>query len=70
MPRSPTTPSLRDFQRLVRAHSLIPVTRTVAADLETPVSAFLRVAAAEPEAFLLESTSAATPSSASAPTRR
>ena len=55
MPRSPTTPSLRDFQRLARAHSLIPVTRTVAADLETPVSAFLRVAAAEPEAFLLES---------------
>jgi anthranilate synthase component 1 len=53
--RSPTTPSLRDFQRLARAHSLIPVTRTVAADLETPVSAFLRVAAAEPEAFLLES---------------
>ena len=35
--------------------SLVPVTRTVAADLETPVSAFLRVAAAEPEAFLLES---------------
>jgi len=55
MSRSPTTPSLRDFQRLARAHSLIPVTRTVAADLETPVSAFLRVAAAEPEAFLLES---------------
>jgi anthranilate synthase component 1 len=53
--RSPTTPTLRDFQRLARAHSLIPVTRTVAADLETPVSAFLRVAAAEPEAFLLES---------------
>jgi anthranilate synthase component 1 len=57
MPRSGTsaTPSLRDFQRLARAHSLVPVTRTVAADLETPVSAFLRVAAAEPEAFLLES---------------
>jgi anthranilate synthase component 1 len=55
MSRSPTTPSLRDFQRLARAHSLVPVTRTVAADLETPVSAFLRVAAAEPEAFLLES---------------
>ncbi len=33
----------------------MPVTRTVAADLETPVSAFLRVAAEEPEAFLLES---------------
>jgi anthranilate synthase component I len=50
-----TTPSLREFQRLAREHSLVPVTRTVAADLETPVSAFLRVAAEEPEAFLLES---------------
>jgi anthranilate synthase component 1 len=50
-----TTPSLRDFQRLAREHTLVPVTRTVAADLETPVSAFLRVAANEPEAFLLES---------------
>ncbi len=55
MPGSPTTPSLRDFQRLARTHTLVPVTRTVAADLETPVSAFLRVAALEPEAFLLES---------------
>jgi anthranilate synthase component 1 len=53
--RSLTTPSLRDFQRLARSHTLVPVTRTVAADLETPVSAFLRVAANEPEAFLLES---------------
>jgi anthranilate synthase component 1 len=53
--RALTTPSIRDFQRLARSHSLVPVTRTVAADLETPVSAFLRVAAAEPEAFLLES---------------
>ncbi|QMV19226.1 anthranilate synthase component I [Granulicella sp. 5B5] len=52
---TPTTPALRDFQRLARTHSLVPVTRTVAADLETPVSAFLRVAALEPEAFLLES---------------
>jgi anthranilate synthase component 1 len=50
-----TTPSLRDFQKLAREYSLVPVTRTVAADLETPVSAFLRVAAEEPEAFLLES---------------
>jgi anthranilate synthase component 1 len=53
--RSLTIPSLREFQRLAHGHSLVPVTRTVAADLETPVSAFLRVAAAEPEAFLLES---------------
>jgi anthranilate synthase component 1 len=48
-------PSLREFQQLARNHSLVPVARTVAADLETPVSAFLRVAATEPEAFLLES---------------
>ena len=53
--RTPTTPLPPEFQQLARRHSLVPVTRTVAADLETPVSAFLRVAAAEPEAFLLES---------------
>jgi anthranilate synthase component 1 len=52
---TPTTPSLREFQQHARKHTLVPVTRTVAADLETPVSAFLRVAAKEPEAFLLES---------------
>src|ERR1700754_5053085 len=49
------TPSLKDFSTLAKSHSLVPVTRIVAADLETPVSAFLRVAATEPEAFLLES---------------
>ncbi|HEV2578707.1 MAG TPA: anthranilate synthase component I [Acidobacteriaceae bacterium] len=53
--RTPTSPSLNDFTQLARTHTLVPVTRTVAADLETPVSAFLRVAAHEPEAFLLES---------------
>ena len=37
------TDSLREFQtQLARAHSLVPVTRVVAADLETPVSAFLK----------------------------
>ena len=54
-PSSLTTPSLREFRKFAREYSLVPVTRTVAADLETPVSAFLRVAAVEPEAFLLES---------------
>jgi anthranilate synthase component 1 len=53
--RTLTAPSLRDFQKLARTHTLVPVYRIVAADLETPVSAFLRVAAKEPEAFLLES---------------
>src|SRR5271156_232368 len=48
-------PSAREFLALSRKHSLVPVYRTVTADLETPVSAFLRMAAEEPEAFLLES---------------
>jgi len=48
-------PSANDFLKLSRKHSLVPVYRTVTADLETPVSAFLRIAAEEPEAFLLES---------------
>src|SRR5215471_18845148 len=48
-------PTAAEFHRLSRKHSLVPVYRTLTADLETPVSAFLRVAASEPEAFLLES---------------
>src|SRR6201747_774056 len=48
-------PSANDFLKLSRKHTLVPVYRTVTADLETPVSAFLRIAAHEPEAFLLES---------------
>jgi anthranilate synthase component 1 len=52
---SNSLPSVRDFQKLSHKHSLVPVYRTVTADLETPVSAFLRIAAEEPEAFLLES---------------
>jgi anthranilate synthase component I len=55
MPGTPTTPSLDEFLRLAEAHTLVPLTRLVAADLETPVSAFLKVAEHEPEAFLLES---------------
>jgi anthranilate synthase component 1 len=52
---TPALPSPREFLRLSREHSLVPVYRIVTADLETPVSAFLRIAAEEPEAFLLES---------------
>jgi len=48
-------PILRDFVKLARAHSLVPVYRRLTADLETPVSAFLRIAHDQPEAFLLES---------------
>jgi anthranilate synthase component 1 len=49
------TPTAAEFLKLSRKHTLVPVFRTVTADLETPVSAFLRIAAEEPEAFLLES---------------
>ena len=52
---SNSLPSAREFLKLSRIHSLVPVYRTVTADLETPVSAFLRIASEEPEAFLLES---------------
>ena len=44
-----------EFHRLAAAHTLIPVSRSLVADLETPVGAFLRLASSEPEAFLLES---------------
>ena len=48
-------PNLPEFLRLARTATLIPVVKSVSADLLTPVSAFLSVAAAEPYSFLLES---------------
>jgi anthranilate synthase component 1 len=61
----PSLPTRSEFLRLARSHSLVPLYRTLTADLETPVSAFLRLTAspgsrsagqsAEPECFLLES---------------
>ena len=48
-------PSRKDFVALARKHTLVPVYRTLTADLETPVSAFLRAAWRERECFLLES---------------
>ena len=41
--------------KLASAHTLVPVFRTLTADVETPVTAFLRLAADEPECFMLES---------------
>src|ERR1700683_1369200 len=56
MPADPTiSPTRAEFLRLAATHSLVPVYRTLTADLETPVSAFLRLAADEPQSFLLES---------------
>ena len=48
-------PDYREFARLSRGATLIPVAKSISADLLTPVSAFLAVADGEPDAFLLES---------------
>jgi anthranilate synthase component 1 len=48
-------PSRKEFLALAKTHTLVPVFRTLTADLETPVSAFLRAAWESPECFLLES---------------
>jgi anthranilate synthase component I len=48
-------PSRKEFVALAKEHTLVPVCRRLTADLETPVSAFLRAAWQQPECFLLES---------------
>ena len=48
-------PDYKEFLRLARDYTLVPVSKVVRADMLTPVSAFLAIAANEPEAFLLES---------------
>ncbi len=55
--RSETTafPARSEFLRLARTHTLVPLYRPLTADVETPVTAFLRLAADEPECFMLES---------------
>src|SRR5438128_467007 len=48
-------PDYREFSRLARQSTLVPVVKSITADLLTPVSAFLAIAAREPNAFLLDS---------------
>ena len=48
-------PDFKTFSQLARTATLVPVTRTISADLLTPVSAFLALAEREPYSFLLES---------------
>ena len=48
-------PDFKQFCRLAREATLVPVVKSVSADLLTPVSAFLAIAEKEPHAFLLES---------------
>ena len=52
---NPVQPTRKEFLALAKEHTLVPVCRTLTADLETPVSAFLRAAWPERECFLLES---------------
>ena len=49
------TPDYRSFLQLSRDATLIPIVKTVSADLLTPVGAFLSIAARQKYAFLLES---------------
>ena len=49
------TPDLPSFERLAgEGYNLIPIYREIAADLETPVSAFIKIARG-PNSFLFES---------------
>ena len=47
-------PSRADFRALARTHTVVPVWREVLADLETPLSAFVKLVG-DREGFLLES---------------
>jgi anthranilate synthase component 1 len=49
------TTSREDFRALAAAHRVVPVTRKVLADAETPLSAYRKLAANRPGTFLLES---------------
>src|SRR5579864_3867930 len=48
-------PDFKEFSRLAREATLVPVVKSVSADLLTPVSAFLAISREETHAFLLES---------------
>jgi len=48
-------PDYKEFSRLSREATLVPVVKSVMADLLTPVSAFLAISRGEEHAFLLES---------------
>ncbi|SIS20222.1 anthranilate synthase component I [Williamsia sterculiae] len=53
--RTDATTSLADFLDLARDHRVVPVTRKVLADSETPLSAYRKLTGGRPGTFLLES---------------
>ncbi|MCC6696580.1 MAG: anthranilate synthase component I [Candidatus Hydrogenedentes bacterium] len=48
-------PTLEEFQRIAKPGSVVPVYRDVVADLETPVTAYMKIAKDQEYSFLLES---------------
>src|SRR3954469_14431341 len=48
-------PTYKEFQAYAKTATLVPVAKSISADLLTPVSAFLSFAEKEPYSFLLES---------------
>ena len=48
-------PTLEEFRKVAKPGALVPVYREVMADLETPVSAYMKIAKGQQYAFLLES---------------
>ena len=55
IPRSQHAPSFEEVSRLFEQGDLVPVYRTLSADLETPVSVYLKLAQDNEPSFLLES---------------
>ncbi len=53
--RSDSTTTREQFRQLAAEHRVVPVTRKVLADAETPLSAYRKLAADRPGTFLLES---------------
>ena len=48
-------PELDEFTKMMEQAGLVPLHRTVIADLETPLTIFAKIAASERHAFLFES---------------
>ncbi|MCL2791268.1 MAG: anthranilate synthase component I [Desulfobulbus sp.] len=49
------SPELHAFTQIIASSDLVPVYRTIIADLETPLTIFAKVASDDPHAFLFES---------------
>jgi anthranilate synthase component 1 len=50
-----TPRTFEEFEREAERGNVVPVTRAVLADLQTPLGAFIRIAGDDAHAFLLES---------------